>query len=245
MNKLNLDYFEIGELEPVVVMLHGWGMSKECFKKLVPNINQNQKIIGLDFFGFGASSKPEDYFDTYEYAYSVFVFLKRKNIKSTCLIGHSFGGRICIILSSVFDLNVNGLVLTSSAGINKFDFIKELKILKYKILKSMCKINLVSSNVLKKYGSNDYKNLDDTMKKVFVKVVNQDLKYLLPNINAFANLVWDKSDHETPYYICKTLNKRIKNSHIFLFKTGGHFAFLHNNCKFSKIVNGVINSFKI
>ena len=48
--KINLDYSLIGEKEPVVLFLHGWGMSKDCFDKLVPKLKPNQKSICLDLF---------------------------------------------------------------------------------------------------------------------------------------------------------------------------------------------------
>lgn len=242
MNKLNLDYFEIGEKYPAVLLLHGWGMSKECFKKLVPKIKPNQKIIGLDFFGFGNSSMPPEYFDTYEYAYMVFIFLKRKNIYSNILVGHSFGGRVCIILGSIFDSGCKKILLTSSAGINRFSPLKSIKIINYKIVKKLCSVGFLNAKILKKFGSSDYKNLNEIMQGVFVKVVNQDLKYLLKNISVLTNLVWDKSDKETPYSICKILNKNIDMSNIFIFKNGGHFTFLYNLNKFSNILNGIIYS---
>ena len=130
--KINLDYELIGKNEPAVVLMHGWGMDKKSFEKLVPLIKNNQKILSLDFFGFGKSSVPRDYFDTYEYACYVFLLLKKLNIKNVILVGHSFGGRIAILLSSIFKLNVSSLILTSSAGINKFSIVKKLKIFRYK-----------------------------------------------------------------------------------------------------------------
>ena len=113
--KINLDYSLIGEKEPVVLFLHGWGMSKDCFDKLVPKLKPNQKSICLDFFGFGNSTEPENYFDTYEYAYHIFIFLKKIKVNKIIIVGHSFGGRVAIILSSLYDINIEGVILTSSA----------------------------------------------------------------------------------------------------------------------------------
>ena len=48
--KINLDYSLIGEKEPVVLFLHGWGMSKDCFDKLVTNLKWYKKSIDLVFF---------------------------------------------------------------------------------------------------------------------------------------------------------------------------------------------------
>lgn len=238
--KINLDFKMIGKNEPVVVLMHGWGMDKECFDKLVPLINDNQKILSLDFFGFGKSTEPRDYFDTYEYAYYVFVLLKKLEIKNVVLVGHSFGGRIAILLSSMFKINVSSIILTSSAGVNKFSLIRNIKILRYKFLKTLSKYKIINKKYLEKFGSRDYKNASNNLKKVFVKVVNQDLRFLLHKIYASCTLVWDKKDKETPYSICKVLNKKIKNSKIIHFSNGGHFTFLYNIKKFANVINSSV-----
>lgn len=239
--KINLDFELIGQNSPTIILLHGWGLDKNYFDKLVHLMKPNQKILSLDFFGFGKSSEPRDYFDTYEYAYYVFVMLKRLKLDNVILVGHSFGGRIAILLSSIFNLNVTSLILTSSAGINRFSLLKFLKIYRYKFLKYLVKNNIINKKFLENFGSKDYKKTSSNLRKVFVRVVNQDLKYLLNKINAKTTLVWDKKDKETPYFICNTLNRKIKNSEIIRFSTGGHFVYLYNLNKFANVINCSIN----
>ncbi len=176
--KNNLDYNLIGDVEPAIVLLHGWGLDKSYFEKLVPKLHRNQKIISLDFFGFGKSTKPQIYFDTYEYAYHVFLLLKKLNINSVILVGHSFGGRVAIILGSVFGVNIKGMVLTSSAGVDNKNFLVRIKILTYKITKVLCDKKILSRKWLDKKGSIDFKNADSNLRRVLTKVVRQDLKFL-------------------------------------------------------------------
>lgn len=238
--KLNLDYNLIkNNNKTCMVFLHGWGMNKNCFEKIISNIERDYQILSLDFFGFGESSEPSQYFDTYEYAYHIFVLLKELNIEKVILVGHSFGGRIAIVLSSVFDMEVEHLILTSSAGIITFDLCKLIKVINYKFKKLLVRYKLLSYTYLQKQGSKDYKNCSANLKSVFVKVVNQDLQKHLSKISAKTELVWDKKDKETPYKYCKILNKNIKNSEVKLFDTGGHFVFLYNISKFSKIINNL------
>ena len=212
----NLEYKLIVGKNPTIVFLHGWGTSGECFKSIVDNLNTDNQILILDFFGFGKSDEPYDYFDTYEYSYSIFLLLKKLNIDEIVLIGHSFGGRISIILSSIFGLKIKGLILTSSAGINRFSLIKWVKIKWYKILKKLSSKIMFINNFLPS-GSDDYKILSSLMKKIFIRIINQDLKYLLNKIKIKTLLVWDKYDNITPYYICRILNTFIYQSKIILF----------------------------
>lgn len=71
-----LNYSLSGEGEKTVVMLHGWGMSSNAFSVLEKQLNSYSKCLIVDFYGFGKSDKPPDYFDTYEYAYQIFLLLK-------------------------------------------------------------------------------------------------------------------------------------------------------------------------
>jgi len=236
----NLEYKLIKGQKPTIVMLHGWGMTKECFDIIIENINPKYQKLTLDFFGFGNSSEPYDYYDTYEYAYSIYILLCKLNINDIVLVGHSFGGRVAIILSSIFNIKIHNLILTSSAGINKFSLLKWLKVRIYKLKRWLNNhIKHVNFNLFNS-GSEDYKSLNMLMKKVFVRVVNQDLKYLAKNININTLLVWDKKDNITPFYICKKLKTLINKSNIVLYKHGKHFVFIKNYNKFSSIINNVI-----
>ena len=219
-----------------ILFLHGWGLNKSYFDKCINRISDDYSKVSLDFFGFGNSTEPENYFDTYEYAYHIFIFLKKIKVNKIIIVGHSFGGRVAIILSSLYDINIEGVILTSSAGINLFKLKTYLKIKSYKIAKKLSHIKLIKKN-LKNFGSPDYKKSQDSLRCVFVRVVNQDLKFLLKYISVPCVLIWDKKDKETPYKMCKVLNRKIRNSHIVLFNSGGHFAFLFNQNKFAEIIN--------
>lgn len=220
-----------------IVFLHGWGMNASSFDCVKSNLSNDSQVLTLDFFGFGESENPPEYFDTYEYAYSVFLLLNKLQVKNIVLIGHSFGGRVSIVLSSIFKLNLNKLILTSSAGVNFFSFKKFIKINIYKIIKRISIHIKCFNNLKSKFGSYDYKGLDIDMRKVFVRIVNQDLKYLLKYIRTDTLLFWDKYDNVTPFRIAKVLNKLICQSKIMLKNNGKHYVFMKNNYSFAQLID--------
>lgn len=237
MIKMNYEYNNVSGT-PTLVFLHGWGLSGSSFDGIIGRLQCNCSTLKIDLLGFGDSDKAYDYFDTYEYAYTVYLLLKQLDVNRVILVGHSFGGRLCILLSSVFDIDVKGLVLASSAGINKFSLIKYLKIKKYKVLKWLVSKGLLFNKNLSGYGSRDFRNLDKEMRCVFIRVVNQDLKKFARKIECKNTyLVWDKNDKETEYWICKKLHKNICNSRVVLYKSGGHFVAFKNANKFSKLID--------
>ena len=144
----NLDYNLISNGKNVILFLHGWGLNKNSFDCVIKKIYSNISIMSLDFFGFGNSETPEKFFDTYEYAYHVFLLISELNFENLIIVGHSFGGRIAIILSAVFGINVKSIILTSSAGLNKMSIVKFVKIRLYKTLKLLASKKIISCNIV-------------------------------------------------------------------------------------------------
>ena len=237
-----LAYSLEGAGEKTIVMLHGWGMNKDAFAVLSKKFNTKAKCLIVDLYGFGDSGMPEEYYDTYEYAYQIFLLLNKLNIRNIILVGHSFGGRVALILSSVFDINIEGLLLTASAGLNRFDFKKKVKILLYKFKKKLSSYGLYSIKKLDNTGSSDYKKLNPIMKSCFVKIVNQDLSYLLSKIKVKTMLFWAKDDKSTPLWICKKLNKKIVDSSVTVYKTGGHFVYLKRLNSFAHMLETLLSN---
>ncbi len=234
---VNYEYLKKGE--ETIVFLHGWGGSINSFKGAFNYFkNSNYSLLNLDLPAFGESTEPPESFCIYDYANIVTELIKLLNIKSVHLVSHSFGGRIAIILSALKQINIKTLTLVASAGIKpKKSFKTRFQIAHYKLLKKIVK----NKQKLNKFGSNNYKQLNPSMKKVFVKIVNENLIGYLNYISCPTIIVWAKDDKETPFYMAKILNKNIKNSGIILLKGGGHFAYLKHHNQFVKILEYFIN----
>lgn len=234
----NLDYKYIdNKSDKTIVFLHGWGLDKNSFERIINRLPGECNILYLDFFGFGKSPEPPFSYDTYEYAYNVFMLLSHLHIERVYFVGHSFGGRIAIILSSVFKLNVCGLILTSSAGLRRFNLINFIKIKIYKLYKKLIKYGVIKNKKKMKFGSSDYLKLSDKMKMSFVKIINQDLSCLLPRIECSTRLIWGRNDLSTPMWICNKMFRLIKHSSKIIFKNGKHFACFFNVNKFVFIID--------
>jgi len=102
-----------------VVLLHGWASKKELWANLVSELLQKSsgnemkekiklKILTLDLPGFGNSQKPKNDWFVSNYTDLVARFIT-KNCEQNIpiiIIGHSFGGRIGIKLTSELQTNL-------------------------------------------------------------------------------------------------------------------------------------------
>lgn len=226
INNLETNVLDYGEGKQAVLLLHGWGGCAASMLGLANDLSIRYRVIIPDLWGWGLSQKPPSDFGIFEYAKGIAELLNQKNLKQVCLIGHSFGGRIGLVLASQYPQLISKLILIDSAGVKpKFSLCKYLKIKKYKHLKALVERGEKSSDVLSKFGSTDYMQLDEQMQKVFVRVVNQHLNNLLDKIFQPTLIIWGKKDKQTPLYMAKVLHKKIKSSKIIQLK-GGHFAYL-------------------
>ena len=217
-------------VEKANVFLHGWGTSSTNFS-FCEKFLKDQRNIFIDFPPFGKSQKKIRNWTIFTYANMVICLCEKLNIKEINLIGHSFGGRVAIIVSVVNKEKINKLVLVDSAGMKPKRNVKYYyKIYKYKIRK---KLGLSTKNL----GSSDYLMLNDDMKKIFVSVVNEYLEDYLKEIKANTLIIFGEKDKETPLYMAKRLFKGINNSQLYIMKNAGHFCFLERKIEFCSVLN--------
>ena len=160
-----------------VILLHGWGQSTKAMSIINNHLCSSFTVYNIDLPGFGLSDKPISPFSTLDYANILKDIIDYYSINNPIIIGHSFGGRVAIKYTSIYD-NVDKLILIDSAGIvNKKKLTYYIKIYSYKLLKKIFSLPILKKykdKVLKNFGSTDYKNACEVMKKTLVKVVNED-----------------------------------------------------------------------
>ena len=96
---INLNYEKYGDNKEVIVILPGWGETRNTFLDII-------NILKIDYTVY-----------IIDYAHLIIHFLRELNIKKPNIIAHSFGGRIAILLNSIYNINFKNLILIDSAGI--------------------------------------------------------------------------------------------------------------------------------
>ncbi len=228
LKNLHYEYAKIDVNVPTIVLLHGWGGNYQSFLPIYSAFD-GYNILSLDFCGFGKSDKPNPNFTIFSYAEVVASLLKHLNLTNVILVGHSFGGRVALILSESNKEIVKKLILIDSAGIKpRFSVKKTLKIFRYKFNKKLVEHNLRNVKCLEKFGSADYKMLSNDEKNVFSRVIKEDLSGFAKKIEQETLILWGENDKDTPLYMAKKLHKYIKSSKLFVVKSAEHFSYLDN-----------------
>ena len=243
MNKENFYYEKYGTGKKVLLILPGWGETRNSFDFYINNLEDKFTIYIFDYPGFGKSKKLKNTFTIYDYAKYFKNFLEKENIINPYIICHSFGCRIAIILIGKYRILVDRLIIIGGAGIKDRSLKRKLKIFRYKLLKKLSifmtkKIKKKYLNkLLKKYGSTDYKSLTNIERVTFSNIVNEDLRKYIKFIYTPTILIWGEKDTATPLKNGKYMNKRIKNSALITLKKGTHFVYLEYPFYILKIIN--------
>lgn len=247
IRNLELNYIVEGEGKPLVI-LHGWGCNIDTVRPIINILNDRYKVIAVDLPGFGKSSEPEEPIGSFEYAEIVKEFLEELKVEKAIFIGHSFGGKLSIIFGSKYPEMVDKIVLIDSAGLIAIRGPKYyIKVYSFKALRFTyknfffwIKDDKRLESFYKRFGSDDYKNSAGIMRKVLVKVVNENLKPLLKDIKASTLIIWGDKDDATPLYMGKIMEKEIKDSGLVVFEGAGHYAYLDDYNKFVAVINAFL-----
>lgn len=246
INGLNINYEVLGENNTdEVLILHGWGANLQSFSPVAKHLSKNCKVYSIDFPGFGKSQEPESAYTVSDYAKLVLEFIKNMNINNPTLIGHSFGGRVIIKLVGELGYVPKNIIFVDSAGIKpKRSLSYYFKVYSFKLAKKAIytfnnkeKAERIIGELRKNAGSSDYKSASETMKKVFVNVVNEDLKEYLPKIKVPSLLIWGDKDLDTPLQDAKVFEKLIPNSGLVVLEGAGHYSYLDKLGDFLVIIS--------
>lgn len=245
--KYKIFYKKYGTSNNTILILPGWGETRETFKYIIDYFKDKYTIYILDYPGFGNSPFINKELTIYDYALIIKSFIEKLQIINPTIIAHSFGGRITSILSGYYKIKINKIILIDVAGIKRRKSLKVfLKEKIYKLLKLFTNILpeaqkiKVREYLLNIFASTDYKNIPLNMHKTFKNIIKEDLKKYYKNIEEETLIIWGEKDIDTPLKDGYLLNKIINNSGLIIYKNKTHFSYLEEIYKTNLIIEKFI-----
>lgn len=220
-----------------VVLLHGWGGSIKSIESVFQRLIRFHEVFTIDLPGHGMSDLPPNPWGAFEYSEFLRTVMDKFNLTKPHFIAHSFGGRVAIQLAATFPQRVNKLILVDSAGLKphrstKYYFKLSLaKVAKY-FGKRFGRVGRVVRNRLYlAIQSKDYSNAGP-LRDTFIKIVNEDLAFMLPRIESPTLLIWGENDKDTPLSSGRLMQKLIPRAELLVLKNAGHFSYIDQFGKF-------------
>ena len=245
---VRLAYEEYGS-GPPIVFIHGFGASTYSWRQVAVSLSASNRVICVDLMGFGHSEKPSGESYTLDRQASLLKqFLDNKGIDSPILIGHSYGGGVCLSLLDQIrqdpKCRVSGLILVDTICYpQKFPFF--IKTLRNPWLRDMA-FGLVSprqsvSNLLKLVYYRDDRIRPETINEYVSRLESEGArdalvstaKRILPQdtqkfvgryceISVPTLVIWGEHDRIVPISLGKRLSADIPGASFTVIRDCGH-----------------------
>lgn len=234
INGLTVNHAVAGEGQPLL-LLHGWGAHIALVWPLAQAmIPLGYRVYALDMPGFGQTPPPPVAWTVYDYARFVVAYLDAQALEQVDVFGHSFGGRLGLILGSDHAARVRKMALADAAGLKPptpWSVALRLKVYKgirdglYRIgAKTLA--DTLRNAYNRRYGSTDFQQVSGVMRETFVKVVNEDLRDHARRVQTPTLLFWGDQDQDTPLSQGQMLEKLIPDAGLIVHKGAGHYSYL-------------------
>ena len=253
IDDIRINYIDEG-VGSCILLLHGWGSNITLFDGIVKTLSTHYRVVALDMPGMGQTGEPRTSWCVDEYVDFVMKFIAKMGIESCAVLCHSFGGRVLLKMNARLNksgdkkpFSITKVVLIDAAGIKPEKSMKQKISLRiYKMARGFMSLRPLKAMypdaidyMRKKRGSADYNSATPIMRETLVKVVNEDLRYLLPEIKVPTLLIWGDQDTATPLSDARIMEQEIPDAGLVVVEGTGHFSFLEN----APLVHNVLKSF--
>lgn len=228
---LKIHEIVIGTGQPVL-MLHGWGAHSGLMAPLGEQLaGRGYQLYIPDLPGFGQSDPPPAAWTVFDYAQFCRRYLDFHGLERVYLIGHSFGGRLGLILGADHAEHLHKIALANSAGVRaQPSRSTRWRLSAYRMGLQLARRLGQEQNLrdwyTQRYGSADYKAAQGVMRETFVRVVNEDLQPYAARVAVPTLLFWGDQDQDTPLWQGQLLEQIIPDAGLVVFDGAGHYSYL-------------------
>ena len=251
---IRLHITDAGEGQPIV-LLHGWPLSDEMYEYQYNDlINNNLRVIGITFRGFGKSDKPYGAYNYDVHAADIKKVLSELDIKDAVLVGFSMGGAIAVRFVSIYNsAHISKLVLAGAAvpiwtQRNNFKYnlpqsaVDDLISLNYKdrpkLLADFAKIFSATETSLNEGIGNWLNGIglsasSHATAECLIALRDTDLRADLKKTTIPTLILHGKKDKICSFDLAEQMKTEISNSQLIPFEKSGHSLFLEETDKFN------------
>lgn len=228
-----------------LILLHGWGGSANSLKELSTYLSKTFNVHVLEMPGHGDTDQMNEPWNMAKFSEWLTDYLNKNNIENFHLLGHSFGGKIILDITSNKLLNPKSCILINANGVKPKNSLKKKT---FKFLSTLSKPlqNLPLFNNFRKLfykyiiREADYVRTAENVRESFKLFNEEHYDDKLENIDVETHIIWGKEDRVTPLWMGQILHNQIKNSTFDVIE-GTHGIPLK---KAEEVANIILNYYK-
>lgn len=209
-----------------VVALHGWRRAHDDFDAVLAGLD----AVAPDLPGFGASAPPPAVWGSAEYAEAVLPLCVEDG--PVVLLGHSFGGRVAVMLAAAHPEAVAGLVLTGTPLWRPGGVAAPSLPLAFRVARVLHRLGVVSDRKMEarrqQSGSDDYRAATGVMRDVLVRAIGETndgvYRDALTRVRCPVELVWGEHDTAAPLAVAEEAQSLVDSAVLTVVAGVGHLT---------------------
>ena len=262
VNGIRTRYLTAGDKGPVLLLLHGFGLSVEIWQHNIEPLAKFYKVYAIDLVGFGRTEKHEGPYTPSFMVDFINDALTALNLEKVTLIGLSMGGGLSILYTLRFPHKVDKLVLVDSAGLGK-EIIFSMRLMSLPFLGELItkpsrkmaylffKPAVLNPNQLKGQFTDIYYGLFSlpgaqmallkvlrsmgTILGVKKNILNETMMNL-HRITSPTLIIWGRQDAIIPLKQAYYAKEKISNSKLHIIEQCGHMPNFEKPDEFNQVV---------
>lgn len=235
-------YYSWGKdtFEKSFVILHGWGSLALRWNDVAEILSKEGfKVFVMDLPGFGKNEKfLKSTWSLEDYRVFLDDFIEGLGLENFYLLGHSFGGAICVKYTHFDQDKIKTLFLVGASCIRKKSFKKLALAFVAKLFKlfSFLPFYKAARGKFYRFIGSDYPQGEGFLKNTYLNIIKEDLSKELSLIDCKTVIVWGKKDKMTPLWQGVLIHRIVKGSKMEILPGLGHSPYLDNPEVFTNII---------
>lgn len=116
-NGEQISYIEAGNSSsPVLILVHGGASSARSWESVIPELQQDFRVIAVDLRGHGLSSRNNPATSIKDYAEDVKLLCDALQLKKISFLGWSLGGGLALLFAAMYPDYVEKIILKNTMG---------------------------------------------------------------------------------------------------------------------------------
>lgn len=209
-----------------VVALHGWARTHADFDAVLTGLD----ATAPDLPGFGATPAPAQAWGAAEYAVAVAALCDEG--MPPVVVGHSFGGRMAVVLAAEHPGKVSALVLSGVPLLRPAGHSPPRPSSAHRAARRLHGWGLVSDARMealrRRHGSLDYRSATGVMRDVLVRAIAETddgtYRRALAALSCPVELVWGAQDAVAPPAVAMEAAEIVGSARVTLIPAVGHLT---------------------
>jgi pimeloyl-ACP methyl ester carboxylesterase len=205
VNDVQAHYLKAGS-GPPVMLIHGGASDSQDWVGTMAALSHRYTLYAPDLIGFGQTDRNKEGYYLSDFSEFMLGFIEALGLEHLVLVGHSFGGRLCVDIALNHPEKVRKLVLVDAAGLGNVSKFGNVVLIAFWVIRKLLRQRQPYPQFLTRDGEgNPWLCIDE-----------------LPGLRTPTLLIWKRHDPYLPLTIARRAKELIPEAHLVILPGYGH-----------------------